>query len=385
MAKTKKKAKPNKKFDPLALIGMSKTPRKLNSYSKYQLKLFSFLIGRKEKYKALQKIASYMRVGVKLNDALERMAFFASNDGKNPNAPLPVMLRFWLHEIEQHGKLARAIRPWMSNKEYVLIAAGERAGKLSEALKDIQYIGESQKQINAAVRMGLAMPLVLLLVLFATLHLVSTQIIPVFDQIVPMDTWTGDAKSLGDMSQFYDKYGMISVTVFFALCFMGYLSLPYWTGKIRTFLDQYPPFSMYRLQIGTGFMLSLAGMISSGIPLNSAIRIIMKDSNPWYKEKLSPVAKDVEEGVNLGHALKKTGHQFPDKELIFDLQVFSGLSGFEDVLKETGYAYLDESVEKIKAQARTLNMTLVVIAMIALVEISGGVAALQMQMQAGLR
>ena len=55
-------------------------------------------------------------------------------------------------------------------------------------------------------------------------------------------------------------------------------------------------------------------------------------------------------------ALKKTGLNFPDKEVIADLKIYSELDNFEEALEALANEWLEESVYLIEQKAALLNM-----------------------------
>ena len=94
---------------------------------------------------------------------------------------------------------------------------------------------------------------------------------------------------------------------------------------------------------------------------------LRRDANGYLREKIDKSLKYINNGDNLGQALYKTELEFPDKEIIADLEVYSELDNFEEAIDNLANEWLDESVYMIEQKAGILNM-------IALLAIGGIIA-----------
>ena len=108
-------------------------------------------------------------------------------------------------------------------------------------------------------------------------------------------------------------------------------------------------------------------MVKGGVPVSIALQSLHKDSNKYLQERIEKTSKYVNEGDNLGVALAKTKLDFPDREIIADLRVYSELDNFEEALENLANDWLEESVYLIAQKAEILNM-------VALLSVSGVIA-----------
>src|SRR5690606_15667516 len=159
--------------------------------------------------------------------------------------------------------------------------------------------------------------------------------------------WTGVGAQMAWMSDFVNTWLFPVLAFLAALVALVAFSMPRWTGPVRTRLDRYPPWSLYRLIVGSGFMLTVSGMIKSGIPIPTILAMLQRGSGKWYREKLSRTLYHVNNGHNLGDALHRTGFRFPDAETVQDLRAYAGLNKFDETLEKLGTEWLEDSVEKI--------------------------------------
>jgi type II secretory pathway component PulF len=70
-------------------------------------------------------------------------------------------------------------------------------------------------------------------------------------------------------------------------------------------------------------------------------------------------------GDNLGDALYKSGYNFPDEEIISDLQIYANLRGFDQNLIWITRSWVDSLVEQVTITMKVLNT--VVLMLIAIV------------------
>ena len=63
----------------------------------------------------------------------------------------------------------------------------------------------------------------------------------------------------------------------------------------------------------------------------------------------------VNNGENLGEALYQTELNFPDKEVVGDLQIYAELDNFQVALDQLANDWLDDSIRQIEQKAAVLN------------------------------
>jgi type II secretory pathway component PulF len=151
---------------------------------------------------------------------------------------------------------------------------------------------------------------------------------------------------------------------------------------MRVRFDRYPPWSLYRLVVGSGFMLTASAMIKAGVKETKILVVLQRGASKWYVERLSRTLFQVKNGHNLGEALYRTGFNFPDKETVQDLRAYAQLGKFEDNLERLGQRWLTESVARVKAQVSVLFMTSLLFFGGVFFWIAGGIFSLVNQVQA---
>jgi type II secretory pathway component PulF len=135
-----------------------------------------------------------------------------------------------------------------------------------------------------------------------------------------------------------------------------YLTIGIWTGRIRAFIDRFPPWSLYKVFVGISWLLALAALIKAGTPVSTAMTSLKKDATRYLRERIDKALIYINNGENLGSALDKTKFNFPDSEIVSDLKIYSELDNFEEALNNLANEWLEESVYLIEQKASVLNM-----------------------------
>ena len=157
-------------------------------------------------------------------------------------------------------------------------------------------------------------------------------------------------------------------------------SLPRWTGATRVKFDRIPPWSLYRLMQGSGFLLSFATMNKAGIKTTDALRLMQRDAQPWMVERLGKALGIMNNGFNLGEALYRSKMEFPDAETVNDLRTYAGLDKFDEALVLIGRENLEETVQRIDSQASAMRNVGIVLLALVFTWIAAGIFSLQQQM-----
>ena len=352
--------------------------------SKFERSFIKFQFSGKSRLRLYRKIIRLLQNGVALPAALESMYAHASFDGKKPRKPEAMVIDAWLRQVRNGKPLGFAIQGWVPESDRVVIEAGEQSGDLPSAVENACFLYEGQKKIRAAVIAGIAYPTFLFVMVIAFLVLFGLNVIPKFALVLPREQWTGLGEQMAMLSDFVAVGLFPALGALAGLVLLVILSMPRWTGRLRVRFDQYPPYSIYKLIAGSGFLLSLAALTKAGVKQTNALRTMMRDSKPWYHERLSKTLAIVNNGNDIGEALHRTNLRFPDPETINDLRTYARLTGFDEMLMKIGRENLEDTVVRIQQQG-TLMRNAGIIAMGAtLAWLFLGIFSLQQQITSNL-
>jgi len=131
--------------------------------------------------------------------------------------------------------------------------------------------------------------------------------------------------------------------------------MPLWRGDARVLADRFAPYSIYRLVVGSGFLMAFAALQSAGVTVEKSLLRLSGMSQPWLRERLDGALLGVRSGLNCGEALRNAGYAFPSREVIDDLCVYAEYKGFSEALKLLAAEWMEEGVESIAMRMKVLN------------------------------
>lgn len=325
------------------------------------------------------KLAKMIGNSVQIISALESMhARRKVMAGKGDSTV--IALEQWVVSMKNGNRLSEVVKGWVSDVELMLISSGDMTGTLEHSLLSAARVMDATKEIKSTVIKGTAYPIILVLVAFAVLYLFGFKVVPEFTKIVPADRFVGLAKVLINLSNFARNWMMLTIGVVVSLLIAFFVSLPRWDGPLRIKLDKYPPFNVYRIVVGSTWLISLSAMLEAGVRLETAMTELAGLASKWGQNRINHALRGMRAGLPLGDALQKSGTGFPDQEIIDDLGVYSTLSGFDEAVSILGREWLTESVAQIKARM-TVVFGIALLSVAALIAtMVGGMMNMQLQM-----
>lgn len=320
--------------------------------------------GFKKRMRIYRKLSKYLTNSFPLAQALDELYTFAKESGRSGKVEA-IVLDEWRKSYAEGRGIAVAMLDWVPNSERLIIAGGEDSGKIALSLDKAIHVSSSSAKIRNTLIAGLLYPVLLFGLSIAFLWMFGTQVIPAFEEVLPREQWTGVGAQMAMLSDFVINWLAISLVGLGVLATGIGFSIPRWKKGLRVKFDRLPPWSLYRLVIGSGFMITLAAMLKSGIALPKALQIMSRYASPWYRERIMKTLHLVNNGRGLGDALHQTGYQFPDRESVQDLRAYSKQSNVEDALEITANDWLEESVTAVQRQTALLrNLSFVLLAFI---------------------
>lgn len=303
----------------------------------------------------IRKLASLLRNNFSLMDALGRIEQIESRNGKKPDEPYAIAMRDWQKKLERGFSFADATRGWLTGEETLLVTSAN-VTDLVVALENIEMVVGGTRKIRNAMLNAIGYPLLLLVLTFGIIVMVGIYFVPPLASVAgPNVVWTGAASLLISVSEFSINYWYIIVVGFVGLCLLVWVSLANWTGAWRTMFDYIAPWSIYKIHISVGWMMSLSAMVSAGVSVPDAMRVLADNANRYMREILESALRYIANGDNLGVALANTERNFPNQEIIGDLTIYSEMNDFAENISNVANDYLQESVRKMESISSTLN------------------------------
>lgn len=302
-----------------------------------------------------RKLASLLRNDFTLIDALERLEMIESKNGTKPREPFAIVMRQWQKNLERGMSFSEATRGWVPPEETLLVTSGNLSN-LVVALENVGRVVDGTQRIRRAMTTAIAYPLFLLALTFGIIIMVGVYLVPPLAEVAGNQVvWRGTARSLVLLSDFSIKYWYYFVVVFASVVAIVWVSLANWSGRIRAMFDKLPPWNVYKIQISVGWLMSLGAMVSAGVTIPDAMRMLADNANKYLRKILESALRFIANGDNLGVALQKTNRDFPEAEIVGDLTIYADMNGFDENLNQIANDYLNESVRKMEKISNTLN------------------------------
>ena len=268
---------------------------------------------------------------------------------KGANDPVTLALADIAKQISAGETFGDSLTMWVPPGERMLVAAGERAGQLPQNLVKLARIIRVQQQILGTVYKGLAYPVFLTFCFFVMAFFFSYTLIPTFAKAAPAGkTFTGIGRMVivtADMLRVILPY-FTGVCVALVVAFIA--SLPRWDGQMRIWADRHAPYAIYRMIQGSMWLTSLAAMLESGERLPEALRQMARNASPWLLRRINAALAGINAGHDIGEALKRAGHDFPDAEIVEDLAIYGVLGGFNEALSRLSEEWIMDGEEQVK-------------------------------------
>lgn len=276
------------------------------------------------------------------------------------------VIAHWLDKMKNGATFSQAIKGWVPEAELNLIAAGEDGSGLEKGLAEAIKFGKSSQKIKSTIIGGSMYPLILLIIVLAFTAMFSVQMAPTYLGILPLERWPDVGQNFYMVSKFIVNFWIYLLAIFLGMSFLITKTLGSWTGTLRNIADKVPPWSVYKVYQACAFLISLASMMQSGIPLNDSLMKLKKSSSPWLAEYIDEMMKNLRRGgKNFGQHLNVG---LLDEETAGDVIDYSELGKFELAIYSIGEKNLEGSITQIQNR-----MTLVKNLMIVLVGITVGI------------
>ncbi|MGN1063075.1 MAG: type II secretion system F family protein [Alphaproteobacteria bacterium] len=330
-----------------------------------------------------KKLRALLKNRFSLMDALDRMYQIASKEGKAPDEVMAIAEAAWMRSIQNGDSFSVALRGWAPSSELLMLSVGDVAN-LEEAVANTIKVVEGMRRMKAPVVNAIGYPMFLICMVILLIWGVGAFMVPPMVDAVPGLIWTGLAASLVGLSNFVDAHPILLFSTLPVIFIIIILTFPYWRKGLRKRFDKAPPWSIYRIFIGVGWLLSLAALVKAGTPVSKALRSLRADAAPYLLYRIDRALVFVNNGDNLGDALYKTQLGFPDEEVVGDLRIYAELDNFPEALERLADDWLETSVQDIEQKAAVLNAIAIlsIAAIIAWVVL--GTFAMQDQMVSGM-
>lgn len=277
-----------------------------------------------------------LRVGMSEASIIRMFAVQAQRNGqKTVGRIIDTML-----DRLQHGEtLTETLRPYVPADEYMIVLAGEKAGTLPEALELLCETKAGSNAMMQASFKAIAQPLLYLVVIYIFLYVMGTDILPglISGPMAPRNP-SASQKILSTATALATGwYAPVLIVLAVATAIGIWLSLSRLTGPVRTMIERFPPWSLYRDVQGYIWISSFLALVRAGVPDKDAIRLQGRNASPWLRERLDAIYTNLTvRGLSFPDSLLETGLAFPSPRIMDDVEAnWVNKAGYDRLYRAT--------------------------------------------------
>lgn len=297
------------------------------------------------------ELSLLLHAGVSTGDALSLLA----EEGQSKD-----MLTNMADRVDSGETLSTALRESGGFPLYVcgLVEVGERTGRTEEALAALSRYYESRVRLARRVRSALLYPAVMLALMLVVIGVLLVQVLPIFDDVYASlgGRLTGVAAGLLALGQWLSR-AMPVLFVLLALVaalVLLFTMAPSFRGALTGWWQKgHGDKGVSRKLNNARLAQALAMGMASGLPVDEAVSLAAGLMEGGAKKRCESCQKRLEEGENLGNALKQSGLLPARQSRLLELGQRSGagdatMEKIAQDLNEEGEAALDALVSRVE-------------------------------------
>lgn len=325
--------------------------KKIKSLSPLEQKLTNFFGFFFNRISFVEKMLFVFHLQIMTKAGLSIVASLKILSEELENARFKLIIAKIKGEVEKGRQLSEVLAeyPKVFPPIYVsMIAAGEAAGKMEEALKQVSIQMKKSHELTSHVRGAMIYPAV---VLMAVMGIVTEMIVFVLPKIMVMfeDFKTGlplATRALIAIVKFTQNYGLylfIAIVFSIILFIMAMRKSLAFKKSVHHFTLKLPIFGGVIKKINLArFTLTLSSLLESTIPIVEAVKITASvQTNLLYHDSLMDVSESLKRGDNLSKILMKYPELFPP--MVTEMIMVGEEAGkMDDMLKELSEYYGNE-------------------------------------------
>lgn len=336
----------------------------------------------KDRFDTNARLVMYEKLGSALSEGITILDIVSDLHKRyvRRKNPISYMTGKWISKIKKGENFSEAIKGWAPEGDIYLLAAGEERNNLEESFSELIRITNEQKKLKKLVSSDIYPQFFTLAVLLGVIYGFSSYIAPQFKDLISEDKWPPVAIyyfAFSDAVLNYFAYIAAAMVLLIGLSAWSFKNL---TGPLRTRLDKFPPWTIYKEMESANLLIVISGMVKSGIAVNDAITKIEKFSPKYTSFHLRTMKRRLAAGINEGEAMN-TG-MLP-QDLADDVIDYGKRAGFSKGILSIGRRAGDEVVEKIGNNiskiGKLVNYSIYGYASFAIMSISGLVDAMMKQ------
>jgi len=318
-------------------------------------------VSSKEKTQTIRQLATMINAGLPISQSLKTL----EEQAKKPNTKRILSRTF--AEIEGGSQLSTAFSRFpetFSALDIALVSSGESSGNLDKALLRLANQLEKQRTITRKITGALVYPAIVIFITIIVVVGLVVFIIPQMEELYTSFNATLPPLTRGllALSDIIINYGIFILAILAGVTYFLYTVVKKPAGKKvwdNLKISAWPINSLLIKLYAARFSRTLAGLVSSGVPLLDSLEITSKAiGNTIYQEKIKIVIKRVKSGITLSEAIKEN-QLFP--QIVPQMIGVGEQTGEMDTMLENMADYFEEEVDQAVKNISTLIEPLVIV------------------------
>ncbi|MCC2645585.1 MAG: type secretion system family protein [Burkholderiales bacterium] len=255
---------------------------------------------------------------------------------------------------------AKALSRYVPQQDTMIIAASEQ-DDITVGFTTVIENNKKTTEMRKAFTGALAYPLLMVCVLLILIYYFSVKVIPEFVQNIPDGVvLSSTSEILMTLSNKFNYWFSALIAILVALSLFTVWALPNFINKFRKYLEEIPPFNMYRIMIGCGFLFALNSLGRAGFMQIDALEQMLKLAKPYLRYRIEIIMDKMADGMDIGQALIDSKLNFPDKQMVLELAIQTKYSE-DDSLEVLSHTLAEDGLEAIKRQAQVMKYIITVL------------------------
>lgn len=309
----------------------------------WKLKIYQTLFRTQEQQAFLEDIAALVEDGVSLKQALEVYLKLSHDSTK-------ILAEHMLTQISAGKPVADGMQGWFPDAIVEIIRAGEEGGILAKTLRSAAAsLGKRQGALLAIFNM-MAYPAVVITMALGVAIFINHTIFSSFRAITPMERWPDNAKTLSSIASFVQDWWWLIIITLITFFFLFTRFLSDYIGDWRVYIDKFPIVSLYRKMNAARLMETLGLLMTNGLILKRALKILQAKSQPYLASHLILMEHRLGAGQDNIADVLDTG--LISEGDLTRLRLIAQSKGFEEALVRQGQRSADEGERAIRVTGR---------------------------------
>jgi type II secretory pathway component PulF len=315
-------------------------------FGRVQLYVKKLQFGNKKQLAFLEDLYVLINDGIPANRAVEMMS--KATRGITQEVAQTLTTR-----IGEGQPLAEGMREWFNSNVVEIVRVGEAGGALAQTLKSAINMLSQQGMAMGAFVGALAYPLFVIAIACAVIIYINSTVFSQFRAIKPISAWPPEGQRMVHIANFIKTWWWLVIFMVISFFVLLRIILINYVGELRSLLDNYPPFSLYKRLVAARVLETLGLLVSNGVVFKSAIKVMQYQANPYMLSHLAKMEHLLSLGkTNIADVLD-TGLIEPND--LMRLRVMAEVKGFEHGLVRMGIRGAEQATATLKLIAKVVG------------------------------